>query len=147
HGARGVSDDPMVPNLAAQEPHYLVEAITAYRDRERSHEDMMTHKSDAEIEDIAAFYAVQPAGPVVADDARTAEIVAKCDRCHGPTLGESSMVVPVLHGQNAEYLLRVMRQYRDGERGSSTMHKMSAGYSDRILAEIADYYATHPQSK
>jgi len=143
HGARGVSGDPMVPNLAAQEPNYLVQAITAYRDRKRSHEDMMANKSDAEIEDIAAFYAVQPAGAVIADDARTTEIIAKCERCHGRSLGESSMVVPVLHGQNAEYLLRVMQQYRDGERGSSTMHKMSAGYNDRILAEIAEYYATH----
>jgi cytochrome c553 len=143
HGARGVSGDPMVPNLAAQEPNYLVQAITAYRDRKRSHEDMMANKSDAEIEDIAAFYAIQPAGAVIADDARTTEIIAKCERCHGRSLGESSMVVPVLHGQNAEYLLRVMQQYRDGQRGSSTMHKMSAGYNDRILAEIAEYYATH----
>jgi cytochrome c553 len=57
------------------------------------------------------------------------------------------MVVPVLHGQKADYLLRVMREYRDEERGNTMMHKMSAGYSDRVLAEIAEYYATHPQTE
>jgi cytochrome c553 len=147
HGARGVSDDPMVPNLAAQEPNYLVQAIRAYRDRNRSHEDMMANKSDAEIEDIAAYYAVQTAGPVAAGGSRVAEIIAKCERCHGQSVGESTMVVPNLRGQNADYLLRVMKQYRDGERGNTMMHKMSAGYSDPVLAEIAEYYATQAQAE
>ena len=147
HGARGVSDDPMIPNLAGQEPNYLVHAIKAYRDHERSHEDMVADKTDAEIEDIAAFYSTRHAGSVAEVGDRTAEIIAKCDRCHGHSVGESTMVVPVLHGQKAEYLLRVMKEYRDGKRGNTMMHKMSAGYSDRVLAEIADYYATHPQAE
>jgi len=145
HGARGVSDDPLVPNLAGQEPNYLVRAIKAYREGERSHEGMVADKTDAEIEDIAAFYSTRPAGSVTATGSQTAEIIAKCDRCHGQAIGESTMVVPVLRGQKPEYLLRVMQEYRDGERGSTMMHKMSAGYSDRVLAEIAEYYATHPQ--
>jgi len=143
HGAQGVSDDPLVPNLAGQEPNYLVKAIKAYRDHERSHEDMVADKTDAEIEDIAAFYSIQTAGSVVETGAETAEIIAKCDRCHGHAVGESTMVVPVLYGQKEEYLLRVMRQYRDERRGSTMMHKVSAGYSDPVLAEIAEYYATH----
>jgi len=52
------------------------------------------------------------------------------------------MVVPVLNGQKKDYLLRVMKQYRDGERGSSMMHKMSSGYSDDLLEEIAAHYAS-----
>ena len=146
HGARGVGDDPMVPNLAGQEPNYLVKAIKAYREGARSHEGMVANKTDAQIEDIAAFYATQEAGAATETHDRTAAIIAKCDRCHGRAVGESTMVVPVLHGQKADYLLRVMREYRDGDRGNSMMHKMSAGYSDRVLAEIAEYYATHPQS-
>jgi cytochrome c553 len=144
HGARGVSDDPLVPNLAGQEPTYLVKAIKAYRDHERSHDDMVADKTDAEIEDIAAFYSIQNTGSEVETGAQTAEIIAKCDRCHGHAIGESSLVVPVLYGQKKEYLLRVMRQYRDEQRGSTMMHKMSAGYSDVVLAEIAEYYASHP---
>ena len=48
HGSRGVSHDPMVPNLAGQEPTYLVNAIKAYRDHERSHEEMVADISDEE---------------------------------------------------------------------------------------------------
>ena len=145
HGARGVGDDPMVPNLAGQEPHYLVNAIKAYRDQERSHEDMVADKSDAEIEDIAAYYAVQLASSVTGAGEQTSEIIAKCDRCHGQAAGQSTMVVPVLQGQKQEYLLRVMKEYRDGKRGNSMMHKMSAGYSDALLSEIAEHYATQPR--
>lgn len=143
HGARGISQDPMVPNLAGQEPTYLVNAIKAYRSRERSHEDMVTDKSDEEIENIAAFYSVQAAGSVTETGEQTEEVIAKCERCHGRVQGESTMVVPALRGQKQDYLLRVMKQYRDGERGSSMMHKMSSGYSDELLAEIAAYYASH----
>lgn len=147
HGARGVSSDPMVPNLAAQEPTYLVNAIKAYRSRERSHENMVTGKSDAEIENIAAFYSVQAAASVVMADERAEETIAKCERCHGRSPGESTMVVPNLNGQNQQYLLRVMKQYRDEERGSSMMHKMSSGYSDELLEEIAAYYARNTAAK
>ena len=145
HGASGVSPDPMVPNLAGQEPHYLVNAIKAYRDGARNHSKMIADKSDAEIENIAAYYAVQAGASPVSDFNRVADVVAKCDRCHGAAVGESTMVVPMLYGQKQEYLLRVMKQYRDEQRGSSMMHKMSAGYDNRMLAEIAEYYATRAQ--
>ena len=133
----------MVPNLAGQEPNYLVSAIKAYRDHVRNHAEMMADKSNAEIEDIAAYYAVQAGASPVSDFNRVADVVAKCDRCHGAAVGESTMVVPMLYGQKQEYLLRVMKQYRDEQRGSSMMHKMSAGYSDRVLAEIAEYYSNY----
>jgi cytochrome c553 len=144
HGSRGVSQDPLVPNLAGQEPTYLVNAIKAYRSNERNHEDMVADKSDGEIESIAAFYSVQVAGSVTESDEQLDEVIAKCERCHGRALGESAMVVPSLGGQQQEYLFRVMKQYRDDDRGSSMMHKMSFGYSDELLQDIATYYATHP---
>jgi len=144
HGDRGVSQDPMIPNLAGQEPTYLVNAIKAYRENERVHEDMVADQTDAEIEDIAAFYSIQSAGPVSETGEQTTAVIAKCERCHSQVAGQSTMVVPSLKGQKQEYLLRVMKQYRDGERGSSMMHKMSAGYSDELLEEIAAYYASKP---
>jgi cytochrome c553 len=131
----------MIPILAGQEPTYLVNAIKAYRDNERSHGDMITDQTEQEIEDIAAFYSVQSAGSVSETGEQTTAVIAKCERCHGQVAGQSTMVVPSLKGQKQEYLLRVMKQYRDGERGSSMMHKMSAGYSDELLEEIATYYA------
>ena len=133
-----------MPNLAGQEPTYLLNAIKAYRDNERSHEEMVTDQTDEEIENIAAYYSVQAAGSVAESGEPVAEVIAKCDRCHGQAAGQSTMVVPSLKGQKQEYLLRVMKEYRDGDRGSSMMHKMSAGYSDELLEEIATHYSSQP---
>lgn len=144
HGARGISHDPLVPSLAGQEPVYLVNAIKAYRSQERQHEDMVADRSDGEIEDIAAYYAVQQAEPAEGQDIQAQELAATCERCHGPTVGTSKMVVPSLKGQNRDYLVRVMKAYRDDDRGSSMMHKMSASYSDEMIEAIAAYYASHP---
>ena len=52
-----------------------------------------------------------------------------------------------MNGQSKEYLVRVMKAYREGDRGSSMMHKMSADYSDEMLEKIAAYYAGHPASQ
>lgn len=141
HGARGVSHDPMVPSLASQEPNYLVTAIKAYRNRQRTHEDMVTDKSDQEINNIAAFYAVQQAEAAVDQQSTVRELAATCDRCHGTTVSTRSLVVPSLHGQNRDYLIKAMKAYRGNVRGSSMMHKMSADYSDDMIAAIASYYA------
>jgi cytochrome c553 len=144
HGSRGVSHDPMIPNLAGQEPNYLVKAITAYRNHERSHEDMVADKTDAEIQHIAAFYSIQAAGSLADTGEELESIVAKCNRCHGRAPGESTLVLPSLNGQKRDYLLRVMKEYRDEERGNSMMHKMSSGYSDELLEQLADWYSSHP---
>lgn len=144
HGAGGVSHDPLIPSLAGQEPTYLLNAITAYRDDERSHEDMVADRTDEEIQHIAAFYAVQPAGSMTDAGETLESVIAKCERCHGRSTSESTLVVPALRGQKPDYLLKVMQEYRDEERGSSMMHKMSSGYSDELLRQLADWYASHP---
>lgn len=142
HGAHGVSRDPLVPSLAGQEPNYLVKAIKAYRDHERHQdEEMLAGQTDAEIEDIAAYYSVQQARAAADESPAMEELAAKCDRCHGPPVGERKLVVPALNGQNREYLVKVMKAYRDDERGSRMMHKMSARYSDETIEAIAAYYA------
>jgi len=144
HGSHGISHDPLVPSLAGQEPYYLLAAIRAYRDGERHHEDMVTDKSDADIENIAAYYAVQSPVAAGGQDDSVEAMAAKCDRCHGKAAGQSSLVVPSLNGQKRDYLVRVMQEYRDDDRGSSMMHKMSAGYSDEAIEELADYYSSRP---
>ena len=133
----------MVPSLAGQEPYYLVNAIKAYSSRARTHEDMVTDKSDQDIENIAAFYTMQKAE--IVDDLQIAlkEVVAKCDRCHGPAVGTRSLAIPSVKGQNRDYLIRVMKEYRGADRGNTMMHKMSVGYSDEMIEAVADHYAGH----
>ena len=59
HGASGVSNNPMWPNLAGQKDAYLVKQMKAFRDGTRN-DPMMSPMakplSDADIDNIAAYF-------------------------------------------------------------------------------------------
>jgi len=143
HGARGISHKPMVPSLAAQEPVYLVTAIKAYRNHERSDDTKMPVKTDEQIDNIAAYYATQSMPASVENQPTAQEMAAKCDRCHNPASGKKNPNTPSLRGQSHDYLVKAMKEYRDSDRENSMMHKMSARYSDEMIDTLADYYASH----
>jgi cytochrome c553 len=59
HGANGVSNNPMWPNLAGQQEGYLAKQIKAFRDGGRSDPmmgPMAKPLSDADIDNLAAYY-------------------------------------------------------------------------------------------
>ena len=59
HGPAGISSNPMWPNLAGQQPGYLVKQLKAFRDGTRS-DPMMTPMAspltDEDIANLAAYY-------------------------------------------------------------------------------------------
>lgn len=59
HGANGISNNPMWPNLAGQKDGYLAKAMKDYRDGKRN-DPMMSPMakplSDADIENLAAYF-------------------------------------------------------------------------------------------
>lgn len=59
HGANGISNNPLWPNLAGQKTAYLVKQMKAFRDGTRK-DPMMTPMakplSDADIENLAAYF-------------------------------------------------------------------------------------------
>jgi len=62
HGATGISSQPIYPNLAGQHQNYLSKALHDFRDGSRPNAIMSGFTgslSDADIEDIAAWYAGQ----------------------------------------------------------------------------------------
>jgi cytochrome c553 len=65
HGSNGISIIPDYPNLAGQKVKYLQSAIKAYRDGERKNgimSPMATGLTDADIANLAAYYASLPGG-------------------------------------------------------------------------------------
>jgi cytochrome c553 len=141
HGARGISHKPMIPSLAAQEPVYLVNAIKAYGNHERSDDTQMPAKTDEQINNIAAYYATQAMTASAEEKMSGMEMAAKCDRCHNPATGQRQLNIPSLRGQGHEYLVKAMKEYRDSDRENSMMHKMSARYSDEMIEALATWYA------
>ena len=64
HGVAGISNNPMWPNLAGQQPGYLVKQLKAFRDGSRT-DPMMSLMakplSDEDIANLAAWYSsLQP---------------------------------------------------------------------------------------
>jgi cytochrome c553 len=148
HGPGGVSSDAATPSLAGQDPRYLMKSIKAYR-TSRQHWGMQRYVAglgDKDIENITAYYTVQQSRPADSVPSSARELAVKCDRCHDAE-DSPKMVVPVLRGQDKDYLVMALRAYRDDKRESSTMHKMSIVYSNAVIDDIASYYASQPREK
>jgi cytochrome c553 len=146
HGPRGLSTDAATATLAGQDPTYLVDAIKSYK-KVRQHNGMralVSKLSDKDIQDIAAFYAVQKSKPAENGKVLVKELIEKCDRCHKSGLENPSMAVPTINGQDKDYLIMSLRSYRDTRRENSLMHNMSLPYSDAVIEGIATYYASQP---
>lgn len=146
HGSHGVSTDSATPSLAAQDPQYLLEATKAYRTT-RKRETMRAYVvglSDKDVQNIAAFYAVQKSQPAEKGQTIVQELTAKCERCHGADVDNPALVVPKIRGQDRDYLVMSLRAYRDDRRESTIMHKMSMPYGDSIIESISSYYASQP---
>jgi cytochrome c553 len=146
HGSRGVSNDAATPSLAGQDAQYLVKSIRAYRST-RKHEIMRRASaaiSDQDVQNIAAFYSIQKSKPAENGQSLVQDLIAKCNRCHGSDSENPAMVVPKLGGQDKEYLVMALREYRDDRRESSLMHKMSLPYSDSVIESLASFYANQP---
>src|SRR3990167_8903045 len=143
HGVNGVSVDTATPVLASQDARYLVQAIKAYRTT-RKRESMrlyVTGLSDREIQNIAAFYAVQKSRAVEKGQTLVKDLTDKCERCHAAEADIPGMAVPKIRGQDQDYLIMALRAYRDDRRESSTMHKMSLPYGDSVIESLSSAYA------
>ena len=146
HGMQGVSTDSATPSLAGQDEQYLVGAIKEYR-TSRRRENMRTYVqgiSDRDIENIAAFYAVQTPKTPEKGQTLVQEYVERCNKCHAPGVSNPAVAIPRIQGQDKDYLVMALREYRDGRRESSTMHNMSLPYGESIIDSIAAYYASQP---
>ena len=67
--------------------------------------------------------------------------VASCSACHGAD-GNGVAPFPKLAGQGEKYLLKQLRDVRDGARSIPTMIGQLDGKSDQDLADMAAFYAS-----
>lgn len=89
--------------------------------------------------------AVVPAS--LAGDAKAGQAKATtCAACHGPTGTSSNPLWPHLAGQQAAYLVKQMKDFRDGKRSDPVMAPMAAGLSDKDIEDLAAYYAEQESS-
>lgn len=152
HGETGVSNLPEVPNLAGQNPAYLLEQIRKFGSGQRKDEFMQglikVLKEEEKVQ-IALFYASQRPLPGKQDAAQVAagkQVYGKlCSRCHGEQ-ARGNEVIPRLAGQHALYLTTSVTRYRDktGERLDPLMSSAVAPLKNEDIKAVAAYLNSLP---
>lgn len=147
HGLQGHSADARTPSLAGQDAQYLVLAMRHYRDGQREHAEMkamLAGMKDEDLQHIASFYAAQtPQAVRIAKPTTGQQWAERCDKCHGAA-DNPAMVAPYLEGQPVAYLVKALKDYREGKRRQSAMHAMGATLTDADIQAIAEHYASLP---
>lgn len=153
HGAGGNSTSPRVPSLAGQPKLFIENQLVLIREGLRDIPEMqavMAGMKDEDIIALATHFAAQalvpPSVAVQADKARLGAQTSTrmlCGTCHLPDYRGQSQV-PRLAGQQEEYLLLAMKQFRDnpGPGRDTIMAASLYGLNDDDLARLAHYLAT-----
>ena len=152
HGEDGVSKTPDVPNLAGQNPAYLLEQIRKFASGERKDQFMQglikVLKDDDRL-NIALYYANTSVRPAAADTNQVAkgkELFAKlCVRCHGEQ-ARGNELYPRLAGQKLPYLQTALTRYRDntGIRSNQMMTIATATLKNDDIIAVANYLTQLP---
>lgn len=152
HGEDGVSKLPEVPNLAGQNPSYLLEQIRKFGSGERKDQFMQglikVLKEEERLQ-IALFYAGNPVSPQRGDGTQAAkgkELFAKlCVRCHGEQ-ARGNETTPRLAGQKLVYLQTSITRYRDGTgiRNNQLMSIATATLKNEDIIALGNYLTQLP---
>lgn len=154
HGPGGVSPVPLMPSLAGQQPQFLLLQLILFREGLRQVPAMaepVRGLTDAEIEDLAAYFAAYPSAPKPDRGPRDEALVARgaalsvqrhCNVCHLPSYAGRAQV-PRINHQREDFLVHTLAEYRDNLRvGTDTqMNAVMFGLSNDDIRAIAHYLA------
>jgi cbb3-type cytochrome c oxidase subunit III len=164
HGADGNSPTPANPNLAGQHADYLYKQLTEFKVKEgektarRANAIMagfVAGLSEADMRNVAAYFASQEQKPTAAKNREWVELgqkiyragiadkgVPACAGCHSPNGAGIPAQYPRLQGQYAEYTESQLVAFRQGERlNSAQMTTIAERLSDREIKAVSDYIA------
>ena len=151
HGDKGIARYPEVPNLASQNPAYIVSQIDAFLSGKRRNEFMqglMKVLGDREKAAIALFYANQPPTPAVAPPPPAATVGAGhykrlCVACHQAD-GYGTETFARIAGQQPTYLRLSMKRYlaRSGERTNAEMSASITQLGEANIESVVQYMAS-----
>jgi cytochrome c553 len=84
-------------------------------------------------------------GPARAIELSAAELVSvRCATCHGAQGQSTSPIFPSLAGQNPEYIVKQLQDFRAQKRVNATMAPQVADLSDANISELAAFFADKP---
>lgn len=82
------------------------------------------------------------AASVQAQDPNLARnLAATCTACHGTDGRSVGGIPPSLAGQDKNYLLQALKDFKAGKRPATIMHQLAKGYTDDQLELLATYFS------
>ena len=152
HGEGGNSTNPEIPNLAGQNPGYLLEQVRQFAEGKRKNEFMegmiRALKPDETI-GMGVYFGQQPVLPVPSG-ASAAQILKgkdlfskNCFRCHGEN-GRGSAQFARIAGQQSAYLSKSLKRYRAGsaQRNDPLMAAATRLLSDTDIDALVAYVSS-----
>jgi cytochrome c553 len=163
HGEKGMSAEPMIPNLAGQYGKYISKELRNFQNGVRTHQIMSAMAktiSDNDLADIAAYFSSMPkmSGDGSGDTNPKAQVgknlflngdmnrmIIACTNCHGVAgkgRAPNISMFPVIGGQKAGYLRGQLINWRSAQRTNSAngiMNRIAKNLTDDEIDSLAEY--------
>jgi len=156
HGAAGNSSIALNPKLAQQHPEYILKQLQEFKSGKRKDPTMKAMAGDLseqDMHDVAAYLSSQKIKPGFSKDKDTVilgehiyrggiadRMVPACAGCHSPNGAGIPAQYARLGGQNTDYLVKTLTDFREGRRTNSPqMAGVTAKMNDREIKAVADY--------
>ena len=158
HTADGSRGSPANPILQGQHPEYLAKQLAEFKAGKRANaimQGMSAALSEADMKNVAAFYASKEAKPGFAKNKDLVSLgekiyrggiadrnVPACAGCHSPSGAGLPAQYPRLAGQHADYTEAQLIAFRGGVRKNSLpMTGVAAKMNDKEIKAVSDYIA------
>ena len=87
------------------------------------------------------------AAPVLAVDEFTGRTIGSaCFGCHGAAGATETSIPPIIIGVPADYIIKSMKEFRDGSRSSTIMGRIAKGYTDEEITAVASYISSQERN-
>ena len=175
HGLDGNPTDPMYPRMAGQSERYIAHQLALFKSGERNTGmaavmmPFASMLSAQDMRDIGAYFATQKAGAGIADDTlitsgpnqgmkfyqvgqklfRSGDMargIPACMACHGPAgAGNPGPAYPHIGGQQADYVVRRLQEYRAGTTSEADPHlfnmmaTIAKSLTDEEISSLGSY--------
>jgi cytochrome c553 len=166
HGAQGQGAAAGFPRLAGQNAGYLAQALSKFKDKSRASDIMQPIAqalTDAQIQQLAAYFSAQPAQAIGATQAPATDQVqagqqlarsgapgvASCFSCHGSEGRGNGARFPAIVGQPELFVVARLHEFqaraRAGGAKPGSMTELAAGMTEaQIQASAAFLSSTAP---
>jgi cytochrome c553 len=136
------------PKLAGQRAEVIYRALCDYKNGVRKSllmRPVAAVLSEQDMRDLAAYLAA--GGPHVPPQTvgqgtwAHEKVHRDCTACHGESGMGVMEGIPVLTGQNRDYLIHALTAYREGTRKNQTMAPIAGRLTPRQIELLADYFS------